>query len=935
MSPEQAAGAVESLGAASDVYSLGAILYVVLTGQPAFGGGTAAVLEQVRQGRFAPPRRVKGSAPRALEAVCLKAMARLPDERYGSTRELAADVERWLADEPTTAWREPWTERARRWTRRHRTLMASVGVLLLTTTVSLAVGLGLVNAEKNRTKIAHEETNKALERVTIEEAKTKEALAKVTEEQSKTQAALEKSRAAEAIAKEQTQLALDTVKSVVEDIHEQLKDKPALQELRKKLLNTAEKGLNKVARNAETAGQIDHAAIQVHFELGDIFLRIDGATLAAREQYETAHALAEKLADADKGDAQAQLDLSVSFIKLGDVRRQLGRTDAVLDSYRRSLDIAQRLADADKGNAHAQRDLWRSLINVGDAQLEMDVELKMYQMNAARDSNRLQSMDIIIAALGHDDKDSAQAQRDLAISLKKMGDVQRWLRQTEAALASYRRSLDIAQRLADADQGNAHAQRDLAISLNKVGDAQLRLADTKELLKSYRAFENVDEVQLWLRDAQFRLADTKALLESYRAFEVDDVPREQKAARDSYRRSLEISQKLADADQGNAQAQRDLLVGLVKLGDVQLRLADTKAWLGGKFEVEDVLREQNAARDSYRRSLEISQKLADADKGNAQAQRDLAVSFERLGNVQLRLGGRKAALESYRRTLEINQKLADADQGNAQAQRDLAISLIDVGDAHRLLRERNAALESYRRSLNIRQQLADADKGNVQAQWALFVSCWYLGKIEEEVMEYDRAAEWFKKGRAVLEPLRKAEKLTKEQLHWLPLAEETAAFCETRAKAVADLEFALKPPAEWSVPALLMDRIKAWHRKGKHAEVAATADKLQDLADRDPLSLGWNKCQAACGYALASTCADADDKTKEAHAAKAVALLKELRDKGFFTEKIVTWDKNGVKISEIYRGGRVNLVKEGADFDALRQRDDFKALLVELEKDAK
>src|SRR5262249_29455535 len=163
-----------------------------LTGQQAFRGSTAVMLEQVRQGRFAPPRRGKASAPRALEAVCLKAMARLPDERYGSTREFAADVGRRLAGEPTTARRAPWAERARRWTRQHRTLMASVGVLLLTTTVSLAVGLGLVNAEKNRTKIAHEQTNKALERVTIEEAKTKEALAKVTEEQSKTQAALEK-----------------------------------------------------------------------------------------------------------------------------------------------------------------------------------------------------------------------------------------------------------------------------------------------------------------------------------------------------------------------------------------------------------------------------------------------------------------------------------------------------------------------------------------------------------------------------------------------------------------------------------------------------------------------------------------------------------------------------------------------------------------------
>src|SRR5262249_36631354 len=154
------------------------------------------------------------------------------------------------------------------------------------------------------------------------------------------------------------------------------------------------------------------------------------------------HALAVKLADADKGDAQAQLDLSVSFIKLGDVRRQLGRTDAALDSYRRSLDIAQRVADADKGNAQAQRDLGRRLVRVGDGERETDVELLMYQMNAARDSNRLESMEIYYQG-GPGDKGDAQGQR--------------WLGQTDAALASYRRSLDIAQRVADADKGNAQA----------------------------------------------------------------------------------------------------------------------------------------------------------------------------------------------------------------------------------------------------------------------------------------------------------------------------------------------------------------------------------------------------------------------------------------------------------------------------------------------
>src|SRR5262249_37527603 len=162
---------------------------------------------------------------------------------------LAADVECWLADEPTTACPEPWTERTRRWARRHRTLMASLGVLLLTTTVALAVGVVIVSAQKAQGEQAQGETREALVRVTeeqtktaaaledvkAEQKKTAAALGRVTEEQTKTAAALEKSRVAE-------KLALDTVKSVVNDIDAQLRDKPALQGLRKKLLKTAETG---------------------------------------------------------------------------------------------------------------------------------------------------------------------------------------------------------------------------------------------------------------------------------------------------------------------------------------------------------------------------------------------------------------------------------------------------------------------------------------------------------------------------------------------------------------------------------------------------------------------------------------------------------------------------------------------------------------------
>jgi serine/threonine protein kinase len=105
MSPEQAEGRVDALTPQSDIYNLGATLYVLLTGNAPFrGGDVRSILQRVQSGDFRPPRQVNKGVPAELDAVCRKAMARNPVDRYSSANDLANDLERWLAGEPVLAY---------------------------------------------------------------------------------------------------------------------------------------------------------------------------------------------------------------------------------------------------------------------------------------------------------------------------------------------------------------------------------------------------------------------------------------------------------------------------------------------------------------------------------------------------------------------------------------------------------------------------------------------------------------------------------------------------------------------------------------------------------------------------------------------------------------------------------------------------------------
>ncbi len=165
MSPEQAAGDLDRVGPASDIYSLGATLYTILTGRsPVADKKVEDMLLAVRLGDFPEPRMLHPGVDRLLEAVCLKAMARHPDERYPTAQALATDIEHWLADEPVAAWREPPLHRARRWARHHRVAVTgAVAALVVALIAAISVaGLMAAAARHERFLAGNERAAKAL-----------------------------------------------------------------------------------------------------------------------------------------------------------------------------------------------------------------------------------------------------------------------------------------------------------------------------------------------------------------------------------------------------------------------------------------------------------------------------------------------------------------------------------------------------------------------------------------------------------------------------------------------------------------------------------------------------------------------------------------------------------------------------------------------------
>ena len=423
MSPEQARGELNRLGPPSDVYSLGATLYCLLCGKPPFEGeDVGVILNAVQEGQFTPPHQHVPALDKDLEAICVKAIANRPEDRYATPKALAEDLDRWMADEPVSAWREPLTHQARRWARRHRTPVAASAVAL----VAGVVGLSAVLAVQTRAKAD-------LAASLTREKNARTALAS-------TNADLTRSRAA---VQARYDLAVEAIKTFHTGVSEDfLLKQDQFKEVRDRLLKSASDFYGRLGAllGKETDLASRRTVAQANFEVAELTGRV-GKPEDALAAHRQVLAILEALEMGSSADPEIKADEGRSLTAIGRLLEITGRTGEAEMTYRKAekmlVELAPTFIEATAARAllaSCRSSLGRLLHSMG-----RDSEaLSVYRLAHADQQ-----------ALADAPDATAQSRGELASTINSIAILLAAAGNSSEAEAEYRKALAIQQRLAN------------------------------------------------------------------------------------------------------------------------------------------------------------------------------------------------------------------------------------------------------------------------------------------------------------------------------------------------------------------------------------------------------------------------------------------------------------------------------------------------------
>jgi serine/threonine protein kinase/tetratricopeptide (TPR) repeat protein len=598
MSPEQAAFSGEDIDTRADIYSLGVILYELLTGlrpfdaarlkkaaltemmriiredepsKPSTRLSTDASLPSLAALRQTDPRKLMTILRGDLDWVVMKCLEKQRERRYETANALARDVQRYLDGDAVEACPPSVGYRLGKFLTRHRGPVAAAGIVLLALIagfISTAIGLLLADrawrAEAAQRAVAVEQKTRA---------EASEALA----------------RAQSSRAEAREEQAIDAVmrfRDAVAD-NPELKNNPALEPLRKMLLkeplaffkalreqlqadnDTRPESLLRLARASDNLGRLTN-------EIGN---KRD-ALIAYRE----ALAISQKLADANPAGTRYQRYLAGRHNEIGILLRGLGQPAEAAKAHEAALPIFQKLADANPAVAEFQSDLATGHNSIGNLLAETGkpaAALKAYEVALA-----------IRQRLADTNPAVAQFQSDLATCRYNIASVLKDTGKLAEALTAHEAALAIRQRLADTNPAVAQFQSDLAASHNNVGNLLRGLGQPAEAAKAHEAAQA-------------------------------------------------IFQKLAAANPTVVQYQSDLAGSRINIG-ILLAAAGKPA----------------EALKVYEAALAIQRKLADANPTVTRFQFALAASYNNIG-VSLRNTGKPGeALKAYEAALAIQERLA-------------------------------------------------------------------------------------------------------------------------------------------------------------------------------------------------------------------------------------------------------------------------------------